>query len=38
MRITRIETLNLAEYPNVLWLLVHTDAGVTGLGETFYGA
>ena len=38
MKITEIETLNLAEYPNVLWVLVHTDAGTTGLGETFYGA
>jgi galactonate dehydratase len=38
MKITKIETLNLGEFPNVLWILVHTDAGVTGLGETFFGA
>ncbi|EPX78688.1 mandelate racemase/muconate lactonizing enzyme family protein [Salipiger mucosus] len=38
MRITGIETLRIAERANLLWLLVHTDEGVTGLGETFYGA
>ena len=38
MRITKIETLRTAEFANVLWVLVHTDAGVVGLGETFYGA
>jgi len=38
MKITGIETLRTAEFANVLWVRVHTDAGVTGLGETFYGA
>lgn len=38
MKITALETVRLAERPNILWLLVHTDAGLTGLGETFYGA
>ncbi len=38
MKITRIETLALAEFPNIVWVLVHTDAGHVGLGETFYGA
>ena len=38
MRITSIETLRTQEFFNVLWVRVHTDAGVTGLGETFYGA
>ena len=38
MRITEIETLRVAEFPNVLWVRVHTDAGIVGLGETFYGA
>jgi len=37
MKITRIETLRLEEYPNLLWVHVGTDEGVTGLGETFYG-
>lgn len=36
MRITAIETINLAEFPNVLWVHVHTDEGIVGLGETFY--
>lgn len=38
MRITKLETLRVAEFGNVLWVRVHTDAGVIGLGETFYGA
>src|SRR6201996_8812277 len=38
MKITSIETLRTAEFSNVLWVRVHTDAGVIGLGETFYGA
>jgi L-alanine-DL-glutamate epimerase-like enolase superfamily enzyme len=38
MKITALETLRTAEFANVLWVRVHTDAGVIGLGETFYGA
>ena len=38
MRITSIETLWLNEFSNVLWVLIHTDEGVTGLGETFFGS
>ncbi len=38
MKITAIETLRTAEFANVLWVRVHTDAGPIGLGETFYGA
>ncbi len=38
MKITAIETLRIAEHPNLLWVHVHTDAGLVGLGETFYGA
>lgn len=38
MKITAIETLRLAEYPNLCWVLVHTDEGIVGLGETFFGA
>ncbi|MCW5622321.1 MAG: mandelate racemase/muconate lactonizing enzyme family protein [Burkholderiales bacterium] len=36
MKVTAIETINLEEYPNVLWVQVHTDEGIVGLGETFY--
>lgn len=38
VKITAIETLRTAEFANVLWVRVHSDAGVIGLGETFYGA
>lgn len=36
MKITGLDTLRLAEFPFLLWLHVHTDAGVTGTGETFW--
>lgn len=38
MRIEAVETLRLADHPNLLWVRVHTDAGLTGLGETYFGA
>src|SRR5258707_5868653 len=38
VKITSIETLRTEEFANVIWVRVHTDAGVIGLGETFYGA
>ena len=38
MRITAIETTRLREYPNLLWVELHTDEGLVGLGETFRGA
>ncbi|MFS0772783.1 mandelate racemase/muconate lactonizing enzyme family protein [Sphingomonas sp. 1P08PE] len=38
MKITAIETIRVAEFPNLLWIQVHSDEGITGLGETFYGA
>ena len=38
MKITAIETIRLEEFANLLWLRVHTDEGVTGLGETFFMA
>ena len=38
MRITAVDTIALGEFPNLLWVEVHTDAGLVGLGETFYGA
>ncbi|TCV72005.1 L-alanine-DL-glutamate epimerase-like enolase superfamily enzyme [Neorhizobium sp. S3-V5DH] len=37
MKITSIETVRIDERENLLWILVHTDEGITGLGETFYG-
>jgi len=38
MKIVRLETLRLGEFPNLVWLRVHTDEGVSGLGETSYAA
>ncbi len=38
MKITALETIRVAERPNLIWLEVHTDEGITGLGETFFGA
>ena len=38
MKITAVETLRLGEFPNILFVQVHTDEGVVGLGETFMGA
>ena len=38
MKIVSIETLRTEEFANVIWVRVHTDSGVIGLGETFYGA
>jgi len=38
MKITRLETIRLGEFPNILWVRVHTDEGLVGLGETFMGA
>lgn len=35
MRIIGLETLRIAEQENLLWLRVHTDEGLIGLGETF---
>jgi L-alanine-DL-glutamate epimerase-like enolase superfamily enzyme len=37
MKITAIETIQLAEFPNLFWVHVHTDAGLVGLGEAFFG-
>lgn len=37
MRINAIETIRLEEFPNLLWVQVHTDQGLVGLGETFFG-
>lgn len=38
MKITSIETLRTEEFSNVIWVRIHTDSGLVGLGETFYGA
>ena len=38
MKITRIDTLRLEEFPSLVHVLVHTDEGLVGLGETFFFA
>ncbi len=38
MKVTALETVQLTELPNILWLQLHTDQGLVGLGETFRGA
>lgn len=38
MKITKLETIRIEERPNLIWLQVHTDEGLIGLGETFFGA
>ncbi len=38
MKITAVETLILEEFNNVTWVRVHTDEGITGIGETYYGS
>ena len=36
MKITRIETIHIAEFANILFVRIHTDSGLLGLGETYY--
>ncbi len=38
MKVTALETVYVEELPNVVWVQVHTDEGLIGLGETFFGA
>ena len=37
MKITAFETIRLGEFPNLLWVHIHTNEGLVGLGETFFG-
>jgi len=36
MKITQIETIRIDSQPQIIWVQIHTDTGVMGLGETFY--
>ena len=38
MKITSVETLRLKRHGNLVWVRLHTDEGVTGLGESWFGA
>lgn len=35
MKITALETVQVEEFGNVVWVRLHTDQGLIGLGETF---
>ena len=37
-RITRLRTIRITERPNLIWVEIETDEGLTGLGESFRGA
>ncbi|MGC2399305.1 MAG: mandelate racemase/muconate lactonizing enzyme family protein [Acidobacteriaceae bacterium] len=36
MRIVKVETIRNTALPQVLWVQIHTEDGLIGLGETFY--
>jgi galactonate dehydratase len=36
MIITAIETIRVPDHPNSLWVQIHSDDGLIGLGETYY--
>ena len=36
MRVTAVETLRADRFPHLCYVRVHTDAGLVGLGETFF--
>ncbi|HZM34726.1 MAG TPA: mandelate racemase/muconate lactonizing enzyme family protein [Burkholderiales bacterium] len=38
MKITSLETLRLGEFPNLVWVRVHTDGALAGVGETCFAA
>ncbi|MGB5842024.1 MAG: mandelate racemase/muconate lactonizing enzyme family protein, partial [Brucella anthropi] len=38
MKIIAIETVQLPHLNNIVWVQVHTNEGIVGLGETFRGA
>ncbi|HEX9028059.1 MAG TPA: mandelate racemase/muconate lactonizing enzyme family protein [Anaerolineales bacterium] len=36
MQITQVETIWYDEQPNTIWIRIHTNDGLVGLGETYY--
>ncbi len=36
MKIVRLDTIQLAEFPSLLWLRLHADTDIVGTGETFF--
>src|SRR5918995_3085184 len=37
MKIVKIETVRLTSRPTLIWVRVHTDEGLIGLGESWFG-
>jgi L-alanine-DL-glutamate epimerase-like enolase superfamily enzyme len=37
VKITEVETIRIPELANTVWVRVHTDEGLVGLGETAWG-
>ncbi len=37
MKITKLETIRLRSRATLIWVRVHTDEGITGLGESWFG-
>jgi L-alanine-DL-glutamate epimerase-like enolase superfamily enzyme len=37
MKITRIETIQVKEFPSLIFVQLYTDEGLVGLGETMFG-
>lgn len=38
MIITAVDTVQVPEFPNLTYVRLHTDTGITGLGETYFAA
>lgn len=36
MKVTAIETVRVADVPNLVWVIVNTDEGLSGLGESYF--
>lgn len=36
MKITKLETIHMEAYPQILFIAVHTDSGLVGYSDTFY--
>ena len=37
MKITKIETIRLRSRGTLIWVRIHTDDGLVGLGESWFG-
>lgn len=36
MKITKVETIHVGEFANILFVQIHTNEGLVGLGDTYY--